>query len=286
MKYFNVIGDIHGRRIWERLVCEDRINIFVGDYFDPYDRYDFEYLKENFLNIIKYADEHPGKVIMLLGNHDLHYFHFDDYSRLDESHVKEIQQLFLDNIDKFHGVAYAINNKVLVSHSGVTKPWLGSTDYFEGEKLLYNKRGQLTNEGDFHAKPLEDWVNSLLWDGFTWHDDQPIGWEHWKELGLRHFTFREKCDYFDYYGTTKTQSPVWVRPTTLLEHNAMEDIEGSMQIVGHTQVFKIIATTHINDEKPRKIILVDCLGQDEPASLFVNLNEETDTCTYEVNLPH
>ena len=45
MKKFNVIGDIHGRTKWKELVKDDAVNIFVGDYFDPYDDYTFEELK-------------------------------------------------------------------------------------------------------------------------------------------------------------------------------------------------------------------------------------------------
>ena len=33
---FNLIGDIHGRTTWQQLVREDAINVFLGDYFDPY----------------------------------------------------------------------------------------------------------------------------------------------------------------------------------------------------------------------------------------------------------
>lgn len=40
--YYNIIGDIHGRTCWKDLVREDCVNIFVGDYFDPYDGIQFE----------------------------------------------------------------------------------------------------------------------------------------------------------------------------------------------------------------------------------------------------
>ena len=35
---YNLIGDIHGRNAWRQLVRTDMINIFLGDYLDPYDR--------------------------------------------------------------------------------------------------------------------------------------------------------------------------------------------------------------------------------------------------------
>lgn len=33
---YNLIGDIHGRKIWQQLVREDAVNVFLGDYLDPY----------------------------------------------------------------------------------------------------------------------------------------------------------------------------------------------------------------------------------------------------------
>ena len=37
MTAYNIIGDIHARVCWKNLVQEDCVNIFVGDYFDPYE---------------------------------------------------------------------------------------------------------------------------------------------------------------------------------------------------------------------------------------------------------
>lgn len=67
MKY-NVIGDIHGRVCWKELIISNAINIFVGDYFSPYDDISFEDCKKNFLEIIEYKKEHP-ETVLLYGNH-------------------------------------------------------------------------------------------------------------------------------------------------------------------------------------------------------------------------
>ena len=39
MKYnkLNIIGDTHGRLCWKELVQDDAINIFIGDYLDPWE---------------------------------------------------------------------------------------------------------------------------------------------------------------------------------------------------------------------------------------------------------
>ena len=33
---YNLIGDIHGRDAWRQLVREDAVNVFLGDYLNPY----------------------------------------------------------------------------------------------------------------------------------------------------------------------------------------------------------------------------------------------------------
>ena len=72
MKY-NIIGDIHGRKEWNNLVSPEDMNIFLGDYFDPYDNIDFDDLKNNFLDIMGFKINYPNNVILLYGNHDYHY---------------------------------------------------------------------------------------------------------------------------------------------------------------------------------------------------------------------
>jgi hypothetical protein len=73
---YNLIGDIHGRNAWRQLVRTDMINIFLGDYLDPYDRDDLqadstEY--DNLQDIIRFKQQNPDTTVLLLGNHDLHY---------------------------------------------------------------------------------------------------------------------------------------------------------------------------------------------------------------------
>ena len=259
---YNIIGDIHGRNNWEKLADPHKINIFVGDYFDPYEYYSFEDLKQNFLNIINFAK--TNDCILLLGNHDLHYIHRDDYSRLDSEHAEDILNLFLDNIHMFKGVAYALNDDILVSHAGFTTEWLESTGY---------PISKLTNST---ATELAEWANTLFWDGYTETSKGFRGWVSPMQSCMLHFTFSAKAKFSDYYGTSPKQSPAWVRPGTLDAYNAMPE---GIQIVGHTQVCKVtnIQTTEGNG----RIILTDCLGQDQPGSLTISISEDN-TVEYNV----
>jgi len=122
---YNIIGDIHGRTSWKELVQEDAINIFIGDYFDPYLDYNdipFIECKANFLEIIEYKKQHP-ETVLLIGNHDIAYWHIPgDNNRYEHKYRPEIYQLFEDNKDLFQ-LAYSIENKALVTHAGVSIVW-------------------------------------------------------------------------------------------------------------------------------------------------------------------
>ena len=121
MKY-NIIGDIHGRSNWKRLVREDCVNIFVGDYFSPYVPMEIEDQIANFMDIIMYKSKHP-ETIILLGNHDEDHWHIHErYSRFDPIHFAEIKAIFEENKD-YVQVAYSIENKAIVTHAGVSLIW-------------------------------------------------------------------------------------------------------------------------------------------------------------------
>jgi hypothetical protein len=122
---YNIIGDTHGRTYWKDLVMDNAINIFVGDYFSPYGYISFNDCKTNFLEILEYKKQHP-ETILLIGNHDAEYWKFKEYheaySRHDHVNEKEIYDLFEENKEYFQA-AYSIENKVLVTHAGVSYVW-------------------------------------------------------------------------------------------------------------------------------------------------------------------
>jgi len=138
MKY-NVIGDIHGRTCWKDLVISDGVNIFVGDYFSPYNKeYDYEHCKKNFLEIIEYKKQHP-ETVLLIGNHDEECWHFAEFTEgcvrvnhLEESKQK-IHDLFEENKQYFQ-MAYSAGNQCLITHAGVSAIWLWRVY----NQLIYN----------------------------------------------------------------------------------------------------------------------------------------------------
>ena len=225
---YNIIGDIHGRSCWKNLVREDSINIFVGDYFDPYEYITQEERLSNFRNILDFKRRHP-ETVLLYGNHDLHYMIADErYSRFEPRFANDYWHAFLQSESLFHGIAYPIADKALVTHAGVTKEWY--------EKYF----------GAYQSESLAEVADKInrLWQ----QDKQP-------------FTFDVNAtEWFDRYGTSPTHSPLWIRPDVLVKHDLFAGTD-SKQIVGHSQTGAGITKDH-------NIICVDCLGTKEKSYLL------------------
>lgn len=217
---YNIIGDIHGRTCWKELVQEDCVNIFVGDYFDPYDDIAFDDLMQNFADIIAFKTQHP-ETVLLYGNHDMHYLSSSDRSsRYDYLHAAEIRQAFATNRHLFRGAAYAISDTILVTHAGVTREW------YEKEFGTYNRE-----KPSFVAAMINDlWANNKGEFSFAANVTIPD----------------------DIYGYSPTHSPMWIRPEALAYHNLFAGTPYK-QIFGHSQTDDI---TPIGND----LVCVDCLG--------------------------
>ena len=216
---YTIIGDIHGRDAWKRLVDEDYINVFVGDYFDPYDKIHFMDLQYNFTEIIEYKKKHPEKVVLLYGNHDYEYLPgiFEKSNRFDSANAETISWLLMKTIDLFEGVAYAIGEDYLVTHAGVTSDW---------------KNAYLPHVADFKPSSMTAAINDL------WNKDK------------KPFSFSANCFGNDFCGEDPHHSPIWVRPESLCLHNLYRGTN-IKQIVGHTKVEEIYEIAGV--------VLVDCL---------------------------
>lgn len=215
-KIYRIIGDIHGRINWRQLIDfsnPDVVYIFLGDYTDPYyyneDKVTREQMLEVIDEIISLKKEHPDNVILLWGNHDLQYIINDgDTNRFDMMLCPTLHKIFTDNEKLFHGIAYNIGEKYLVSHAGVTRQW------------YCQLRGQHYAKDETTLEEIARHINDI--------------WDSGRD-GKTMFTFKECCTKFsDYYGTSSTHSPLWIRPWSLWQHNLFGFNSGKIQVVGHT----------------------------------------------------
>jgi len=195
------IGDIHGRPIWKKIIAENPdadIFIFIGDYFDSFS-IPGENQINNFLEIMKFSEDNPGKVINLIGNHDHHYF--PEIGNTGTSGFQADKCFIIGHaIQQYRNklqMAYQYNN-FLFTHAGLSAMWL---NHILGE-------------------------NWKLEDGQTYADLINDIWKYKPAA----FIFYGR----DPYGNDKYQTPIWIRPQALMYAAACFK-RHIIQIVGHTQ---------------------------------------------------
>ena len=233
---YNIIGDIHGRDAWRQLVREDAVNIFLGDYFDPYDSDEDKAGEEELANlqaIIQFKLQHP-ETILLLGNHEYHYLSDERYSRYNAEHAERYAHLLSEQLHLFRA-AYAIGDRVLVTHAGVTRPWCELADIEEGLSVA----------------DLAEAICQRMTDAKQRH----------------RFTADSTFEMGDYCGMSATASPLWVRPQALVRHGELLDAQQQpiIQVVGHTQVREVMSIF--------PFYFVDCLGY-QAQSLLIELTDD------------
>ena len=134
-----VIPDIHSRRFW-KVPLEKHFNkvdkiVFLGDYCDPYMdegiEYEWQDTLSNFNEIVELKRQNPDKVVLLLGNHDMHYRNsqFCKYAkstRYDGIHSHKLNELFNGDNYKLFQLCYCVENngrRIIFTHAGITKFW-------------------------------------------------------------------------------------------------------------------------------------------------------------------
>ena len=126
-----ISGDLHGSMHWKNGLdyfyshpeCKF---IFLGDYLDPYTRYEgitHEDAYNNFLEVLEFARNNRERVILLRGNHDeWNYNERRECCRHDYYNTERNRKLFKDNEDLFQ-FAYR-EGDYLFTHAGVCTGWL------------------------------------------------------------------------------------------------------------------------------------------------------------------
>jgi predicted phosphodiesterase len=207
-----ILGDIHGNNIWKQIVEKenpDRV-IFIGDYFDAWDMPAVIQI-QNFKDIIEYKEtaftndgqdnQHKTEVIMLIGNHDFHYFPEignQQYSGYQSGARFSIEHVINENRSHLQ-MAYKFGD-VLCTHAGVSSIFMDN----------------IFKDG-WSVETVADQLNDL----FIYQPGR--------------FKFRG----LDPYGDDVYQTPIWIRPRSLkaANHNTLR--KKIRQVVGHTQIDKM-----------------------------------------------
>jgi hypothetical protein len=174
-----VIGDIHGRDVWNTIVDQNAdadLFVFLGDYVSTHEGISDEDQLNNFFDILQYKEDNPDRVILLRGNHDMQHLGYywaecsGFFRRVARELCKpEVRERYLRDTQWVY-----VYNNIVFSHAGISQRWFS----------------------DAGVATVED-INTL----------EP------SEL----FGFRP-CKMSDYYGISETQGPTWIRPQTLIEY--------------------------------------------------------------------
>jgi hypothetical protein len=202
-----VLGDTHGRSNWKLAVHQDKPNrvIFIGDYFDSFEISGVEQIA-NFKEIIQYKETNPQvEVILLIGNHDHHYFPEVGYtgtSGYQSGIAPSITQVVDENRHHFQ-MAYGFG-EYLFTHAGVSPVFMD----------------QVFGENDWSIENIVVDINEMF------------------RYKPRAFDFNG----IDGSGDNTTQTPIWIRPRSLMSSNKKHKKglkKDYIQIVGHTAMRKI-----------------------------------------------
>jgi predicted phosphodiesterase len=202
-----LIGDIHGRDSWKHIVNNeqdaDRF-VFVGDYFDSFEIPGLiQY--QNFQDIIAFKESTDKEVILLIGNHDYHYFPEigeNGTSGYQPRMAPTIQHLINTNRNHLQ-MAYQFDD-VLVTHAGVSSEW--------ADDVL----------GEWKVETLSDQINELFK-----YQPLKIEFRQYKQVG-------DKVYGVGGYGDETFQGPIWIRPRSLMKANYDTLRTQIIQVVGHT----------------------------------------------------
>lgn len=118
-------GDIHGRKVWKEIVDKEIDNtdlfIFLGDYFTSREGISEHEQILNFIDIIAFKQEHPDKVYLLRGNHDMEaigYYWAECRPAFYNTWASDNRDLILNNTQWLVQI-----DNIVFSHAGITQRW-------------------------------------------------------------------------------------------------------------------------------------------------------------------
>ncbi len=203
-----VIPDIHGLVFWKSAVSAlpNALLIFLGDYLDPYDDEDITPDKAyyNLIEIVDLKKQFPDNVILLWGNHDLHYMYRNLMgSRYDHDNSERFFQFFWQNQDLFQ-IAYDTvigNTTYLFSHAGVGRKWAEHLN----PKFSTTPPTAAALNALFHTRSFIEALNARSDARGGWSDYGSMIWADYSEQTKEENQYK---DIVQIFGHTHQQQPL------------------------------------------------------------------------------
>lgn len=225
------IGDLHGLDVWKKALFGkiydmdnfDKI-IFIGDYVDSFSVSPILQL-HNLKILIELKIKYPSKIVLLYGNHDIHYSHYPKYrcTGFQSINYLNYMKLFNDNLNLFQ-LAYQYEDTIW-THAGIHKGW-------------YNR-----NIKKYQTKHPEMNLAEILNSDFKL--EKPWIFEIGKYRG----------------GFSEVGGPLWLDRRILWK----KPIENYHQIVGHTRISDGKGFKHIKYDKINaSLTCIDVLEDQAP----------------------
>ena len=198
-----IVPDVHGRNFWLPALDYQGEIIFLGDYTDPYPHENFtdEDAYQSMLKIVKFKQQNPDRVTLLIGNHELHYYnnHFNA-GRFSMEYFPKFHEILTGEETKgLFQICKHIENYLFI-HAGVTKNWYDRH---------YSKFQNL-------GTTLEEQLNNVFFEKMhIFHEAA------WKYRG----------------GLDETGSPLWA-DVREFDDETERFIPQIIQIIGHTQIME------------------------------------------------
>lgn len=214
-----VLGDTHGHDTWRSIADKETFDkiILLGDYLDSY-TLQSEVIAENLKNIIAFKRELGDKCVLIYGNHDHSYFNGERCSGYNwHGRISYMPLLNELHNDGLWKIVH-IEDDIIFSHAGVSDYWMRKVCEVDKPQDITFENIMATNAG----------LDLLDWNCLTGYDG---------------------------YGDTISQSPIWIRPHSLLKSR----VEGYRQVVGHTHLKSPteIDGIYFNDMMPTHYVVVD-----------------------------
>lgn len=214
-----VLGDTHGHASWKKVIEKEEFDkvVFLGDYVDSFSIAPDD-IASNLKDIIAYKEKMGDKCVLIYGNHDHSYYHGERCSGWNRVGHWLYGPLLEDMFKEKMFDLIHIDGDIIYSHAGVSDYWMREVCGFDKvEDITFDKILEF---------PLG--LSCLDWNMLKGYDG---------------------------YGDTISQSPIWIRPHSLLQCK----VDGYRQVVGHTHLRTPVEQDGIwfNDMMPDYYIVVE-----------------------------